>query len=192
MTTLQTKVVLELRACALPASALIAATVDGPTRCKMMRSGSHCPGLSVIPESPPNKSCLDLHDEAHIMPGSKLLDAALQDVSEQAHASFPSTIDLMTATATTLQVKGCSDLEGKEGRWQKARMILGVCVVSLAFMAAVVMLDHFSLADDKNMLIDNMQLRARLLKIMPTPVHVAEGAPEGAPHIWKLIWRRLF
>ena len=192
MTMLQTKVVLELRACALPASDLIAATVDGPTRCKMMRSGSHCPGLSIIPESPPNKFCLDWHDEAYITPGSELSDAALQADSEQAHASFPSKINIMTARATTLQVEGCSNLEDKEGRRQKARMFLGVCIVSLAVMGAAVLLDHFSLADHRNTLFDHMQLRARLLKFLPMSVHVSERSPGTPPPSWKLRWKRLF
>ena len=181
----QTKLVIELRASALPASDLIAATVEGPTRCHMMRSGTHCPGLSIIPESPPNKFCLDLQDQGITCSSCHTQDTvpqeALQDESELStnHASAQSGI--ISLHKGIIRILGGGNLEGKDGRWRKACRLVGVFLVSLAVMGAAIMLDHFSLSD-----IRTTQIRAILFAF--SPFESAKQAPPAAP--WRSWMRR--
>ena len=152
---MQKQLVLELRTSAsLPASDLIAATVDGPTRCTSMRSGSHGPCLTIIPESPPVKPVfspgpLDDPPASSTLKGLDLTDMVPQDESDA--DTVPQDDMEPGDLLARLDSQGSPPLatvhgDGQAGRWRKALGLICVCLVSSLVMWGAATLDTSALA----------------------------------------------
>ena len=144
----------------LPASDLIAATVDGPTRCSSMRSGPHGPFLTIIPESPPVKPAfspdpLDGPPASSTYKGLDLTDMVTQDESDADTVSqddrepgdFLARLD---SQGSPPKVTATVHSNGKAGRWRKALGLICVCLISSLVMWEAAMIDTRALTLSKS------------------------------------------